>query len=191
MKRIIFFLLAIALTHYAVAQKKGKNKNSALKKTDLLYTEGIQRAQEGNYEEAISDLEQVIFLDSAYTDAYLSLGGVYNQMKNYRLAAGYYAKGIRQDSAKNKLYNLPYSINLAGSGHFQEALDAVMRYLSDPRLGEKSRMAGEYRQKCYAFAVDYEKIFALSFSFLSGMVFGTYPAWKASRIDPIRAIRGE
>jgi ABC-type antimicrobial peptide transport system permease subunit len=34
-------------------------------------------------------------------------------------------------------------------------------------------------------------LFALSFSFLSGMVFGTYPAWKASRIDPIRAIRGE
>lgn len=34
-------------------------------------------------------------------------------------------------------------------------------------------------------------LFASGFSFLSGIVFGTYPAWKASRIDPIRAIRGE
>lgn len=34
-------------------------------------------------------------------------------------------------------------------------------------------------------------LFAVAFSFLSGVVFGTYPAWKASKIDPIRAIRGE
>lgn len=34
-------------------------------------------------------------------------------------------------------------------------------------------------------------LFAAGFSFLSGIVFGTYPAWKASRIDPIQAIRGE
>lgn len=34
-------------------------------------------------------------------------------------------------------------------------------------------------------------LFALAFAFLSGIVFGTYPAWKASKIDPIRAIRGE
>lgn len=32
-------------------------------------------------------------------------------------------------------------------------------------------------------------LLALGFSFFSGIVFGTYPAWKASRIDPIRAIR--
>jgi putative ABC transport system permease protein len=32
-------------------------------------------------------------------------------------------------------------------------------------------------------------LLAIGFSFLSGIVFGTYPAWKASRIDPIQAIR--
>ena len=34
-------------------------------------------------------------------------------------------------------------------------------------------------------------LFAIGFSFLSGIVFGTYPAWKAAKTDPIRAIRGE
>ncbi len=34
-------------------------------------------------------------------------------------------------------------------------------------------------------------LFAVGFSFLSGIVFGTYPAWKASKVNPIQAIRGE
>ena len=52
-------------------------------------------------------------------------------------------------------YNLPYSINLAGKGAFDQALAAVNVFLTDSNLNETSRKAGEYRQGCYRFALDY------------------------------------
>lgn len=48
--------------------------------------------------------------------------------------------------------------------------------------------------RAFGFALSFgisssNAMLALGFSFLTGIVFGTSPAWKASRIDPIRAIR--
>ncbi|MBI1344094.1 MAG: OmpA family protein [Terrimonas sp.] len=157
MKKSIICILILASFLSCSAQKKSKSRPAAVNKTDQLYTEGINQAQAGNYLAAISSFEQVLYLDSNYNDAYLSLAGVYNQIKNYALAAQYYEKGIARDTAKNVLYNLPYSINLAGTGQFQKALKAVNLYLAHPRLGQNSRKAGEYRQRSFAFAVDYEK----------------------------------
>ncbi|NJO25736.1 MAG: flagellar motor protein MotB, partial [Bacteroidia bacterium] len=125
------------------------------KKVQQLYTTGIEQAQDGNYKAAISSLEQVVYLDSNHVDAYLSLGGVYGQLKSYDLAVEYYEKAFARDTVNTKLYRLPYSINLAGKGEFQKALDAVTEYLLNPRLGEASRKAGDYRLRCYQFAVDY------------------------------------
>jgi len=125
-------------------------------KAQKLYNEGITNAQNGIYEEAISYFQQAIYLDSNYVDAYLSLAGVYGQVKNNKLAVEYYGKAISKDTAYTKLYLLPFSINLAGTGQFQNALDAVNLYLANPKLGESSRKAGEYRQKSFEFAVDFE-----------------------------------
>ncbi len=52
-------------------------------------------------------------------------------------------------------YNLPYSINLAGKGDFEKALGAVNIFLTINNLNETSRKAGEYRQRCYQFALNY------------------------------------
>jgi outer membrane protein OmpA-like peptidoglycan-associated protein/type II secretory pathway pseudopilin PulG len=59
------------------------------------------------------------------------------------------------DSAWFKDYNLPYSINLAGNGQFQQALEAVNKFLTTPGLNEQSVKAGSYRKKTYQFALDY------------------------------------
>lgn len=126
-------------------------------KAKSLYDNGIIKAQDGDYKEAISLLQQAIYLDTFYVEAYLSLGGVYGQMKNHSLSAEYYEKAFAKDTAYTRLYKLPYSINLAGKGEFEKALIAVNEYLSNPRLGENSRKAGEYRKNSFEFAVEYEK----------------------------------
>jgi outer membrane protein OmpA-like peptidoglycan-associated protein len=46
---------------------------------------------------------------------------------------------------------------LAGIGKFQQALDAVNAFLTNPKLNEQSIKAGNYRKSCWEFAVEYEK----------------------------------
>lgn len=127
------------------------------KKIKTLYDNGILKAQDGDYNEAISYFRQAIYLDSNYVDALLSLAGVYGQTKKHELAAEYYLKAFAIDSVYTKVYKLPCSINLAGMGEFEKALQMVNEYLSNPRLGENSRKAGEFRKKSFEFAVEQEK----------------------------------
>ena len=47
-----------------------------------LYNEGMVKASEDRFDDAISYFSQAIYLDSNYVDAYLSLAGVYGQTKN-------------------------------------------------------------------------------------------------------------
>ncbi|TAL46030.1 MAG: flagellar motor protein MotB [Chitinophagaceae bacterium] len=155
MKKLFLFLITHFLFLIPFAQSYDPSKVNA--KAKALYDEGIKKAQDADYAEAISLFQQAIYLDSNYVEAFLSLGGVYGQMKNYTLAAEYYEKGIQKDTAFTKVYRLPYSINLAGKGEFEKALNVVNEYLSNPKLGENSRKAGEYRKRCFEFAVDFEK----------------------------------
>lgn len=111
----------------------------------------------GKLDEAIQALEAAVKIDNQFADAYLSLGGMYQEKKNYQAAVENFEKAKNIDSLYFKDYNLPYSINLAGMGAFDKALDAVNIFLSIGNLNESSRKAGEYRRKCYRFALDYEK----------------------------------
>ena len=154
--KIIFFVnLLLLIAGSSFAQHYDPSRIST--KAQKMYNDGITKAQDGNYNEAISFFQQAIYLEPNYVDALLSLAGVYGQMRNNEPAVEYYQKAIEKDTAYTKVYKLPYSINLAGIGQFEKALVAVSEYLDNPKLGESSRKAGEYRQKCYEFALDFEK----------------------------------
>lgn len=153
--QILFFLVCFSVSEISIAQKYDAGKVSS--KARKLYDEGIIKAQDGNYKEAISFLQQAIYLDTNYVDAYLSIAGVYGQSKNAMLAVEYYEKALQKDSVHSRLFKLPYSINLASLGRFDKALQAVNEYLANPLMGESSRKAGEYRKKCYEFALNFEK----------------------------------
>src|SRR6188768_4375677 len=118
-----------------------------------MYNEGIAKTTEDRYDDAISYFLQAIYLDSNYVDAYLSLAGVYGQTRKPDLSVEYYEKALRKDTAATKVYKLPYAINLAGTGNFDKALNTINEYLSNPKLGEASRKAGEFRKRCFEFAV--------------------------------------
>ena len=126
------------------------------KKAKALYDQALELATNDQLAEAIPLLKKAINTDKKYLDAYLSLAGVYGQMKDYGNSVLYYEKSFALDSGYTIEYKLPYSINLAGSGQFKKALLAINELLDkNPPRNSQSFKAAEYRKRCYQFAVDY------------------------------------
>lgn len=127
------------------------------KKAQELYQKAYGKMQDGDYEASIKFLQDAIKIDTKFMDAYLSIAGMYMEKKKYQDAIDWYEKAKPIDSIYFKDWNQPYSINLAGKGEFEKALEAVNTFLSIKDLNEKSRLAGEFRRKTYQFAIDYAK----------------------------------
>jgi outer membrane protein OmpA-like peptidoglycan-associated protein len=127
------------------------------KKAAQLYSKALEQAQGDDFKGGIETLLQTVKIDPNFEDAYLSLAGMYGELKNYQGAIDNYEKARAIDSNYFKDYNLPYSIDLAGKGEFAQALDAVNIFLTVTNLNETSRHAGEYRKACYQFALDYAR----------------------------------
>lgn len=133
------------------------NPDKVNKKAIPIYQKAIEHLGYGEYKEAITTLEKCIAIDKNYVDAYLSLAGAYGELKNYKAAITNYEIAKEKDSAYFKVYNLPYSINLAGEGRFEEALAAVNTFATIPNLGERSLKSLKYRKDCYTFAINYQQ----------------------------------
>lgn len=121
------------------------------------YNKGLEKAQDGKYKDAIESLQEAINKDPEYIEAYLSLAGVYGQIKDHAQSAATYEKAFALDSNYTSDYRLPYSINLAGQGQFNKALNTINALLSRHNISPNTRKAATYRQKTYQFAVDYAK----------------------------------
>ncbi|MFM7838474.1 MAG: OmpA family protein [Chitinophagaceae bacterium] len=154
MRSLLLFFSLTLLCSRSIGQYEA---TQVKKKATELYTQALAQAQEGHYREGILLLQQAIRIDGKYADAYLSLGGMYGELKNYDSAILHYEKAHSIDSNYFRDYNLPYSINLAGKGQFQKALQAINSFLHTPNLNEQSLLAANYRKKCYQFALDYGK----------------------------------
>lgn len=127
------------------------------KRAAALYEKAIAKAQEDDFKGGIVILKEAVKIDPRFLDAYLSIAGMYGEMKDYDGAIEHYIKAKGIDAEYFKDYNLPFSINLAGKGEFTKALEAVTEFLTIPNLNSQSRMAGEFRQKSYQFAIEYGK----------------------------------
>ena len=152
MKRAISILLLVCTISFAKAQyDPGKVKKKAME----LYDKALVEAQDGKFNEGIRLLNEAVKIDPAFLDAYLSIAGMYGELKNYQNSIENYDKAKSIDRNYFKDYNLPYSINLAGKGDFQAALAAVNEFLTIPDLNASSQKAAKYRQKSYSFAIEY------------------------------------
>ena len=154
MKKCCTILILLACSLYAFPQHE-YDPDKVNKKAFDLYEKGIEKARYGDYKEGIRILEEAVKIDPNFLDAYLSIGGISSEMKNYEAAIENYRKAKAIDAEYFKDYNLPYSIYFAGVGKFEKALEAVDEFLSIANLNEESRRAGEYRRKTYLFAIDY------------------------------------
>ncbi|MDX2046899.1 MAG: OmpA family protein [Chitinophagaceae bacterium] len=152
-----FLLLIIFLITAFASAAQGYDPNKVNKKAAAFYNQAIEQAQSGKFAEGITLLDKAIQADAKFVDAYLSKAGMYGEMKDYKRSVENYEKSFALDSAYSHDYKLPYSINLAGLGNFEKAIEAVDDFIMDPKLNEGSRKAADFRRKCYQFALEYQK----------------------------------
>lgn len=156
MKKICLYLITYTWLLGSFSQSYDPGK--VAKKAVALYSQAMQQVQQAHLSTAADLLKQAIEIDNKYLDAWLSLAGVYGQQKNYTASIEYYQKAFTQDADYTIEYKLPYSINLAGLGEFEKALNAINELLEkNPPKNSTSLKAAQYRKRCYEFAVDYAK----------------------------------
>src|SRR5215813_4266425 len=134
-------LICIALLAGVLA-KAQYDPDKVNKKAAQFYSKALELAQNDDFKGGIEALQQAVKIEPGYEDAYLSIAGMYGEMKNYQAAIDNYEKARAIDSNYFLDYNLPYSINLAGKGEFEKALAAVNIFLTVTNLNEQSRKAG-------------------------------------------------
>ena len=148
----LFFCIAVITTK---AQNYQPDKVNP--KAIAVYERAMVLLSDDKIKDAIPLLLGAIALDENYADAFLSVAGAYGELKNYSKAVEYYEKAKNKDSIYFNVYNLPYSINLAGLGKFEEALSAVNKFLSISNISDRSLKSAKYRKRSYEFAVDYKQ----------------------------------
>lgn len=155
MKYLLIILFCISWGNICLGQQYDPEKVN--KKAVNFYNLGLDQAQNGNYKEALEFIDKALQQDGGFVDAWLTRAGIYGEMKQYENCIAAYETAFAKAPEYSKDYKLPYAINLAGAGHFQKALDAVNEFLSNPNLNSQSIKAGEYRKRCFEFAVQYNK----------------------------------
>ncbi|MGZ3925077.1 MAG: OmpA family protein [Flavisolibacter sp.] len=160
MKNRVLTCFTVSFLYLSLPSFSQYNVSKVNKKAIESYNKAMERVQSDDYKAAIPIFQDAIQKDPNYIDAYLSLAGVYGQIKNYQQSVDAYEKAFSLDSNYTSFYRLSYSINLAGLGQFEKALNTVNSLLTRSDLDPRSRKSAEYRKSCYQFAVDFAKAHA-------------------------------
>lgn len=152
-----FFVIIILF--FWVKANNAQTYNTAIisSKAQKNYTKALTQIADGSLKDAIETLQKTINIDANYLDAYLSLAGVYGELKDYNNAIVNYEFALSKDSIYTNIYRLPYAINLAGVGKFDEALLQITKFIAIPNLGAKSVNAANYRKQNLLFAIDHKQ----------------------------------
>ena len=154
--RISYIIFILLLTSYIANAQWYDPLKVKTKATDI-YLQAITNAQNGKLPVAIKMINDALKIEPKFVDAYISVAGMYAELKDYNQSVAHYEKAFALDSVYSKPYLLPYSISLAGAGKFDNALTAVNTFLSLQKLNDRSIKAGQFRKSTYEFAIDYEK----------------------------------
>nr|WP_294993596.1 OmpA family protein [uncultured Sediminibacterium sp.] len=152
-RNILFSIIFILSTANTIAQ--GYDPEKVNPKALTQYEKAIDFLKYGETKNAVPVLLACISIDSNFLDAYLSLAGAMGELKQYQRSVTLYEKVKAKDPQYFNVYHLPYSINLAGLGRFEEALAAVNNFLAIPNLSERGIKSATYRKATYQFAIQY------------------------------------
>ena len=149
-RQLIICCAFLLLSTLSFAQTPPQSNNpKALKK----YNEALVALEDNRSADGIALLGNALQIDSNFIDAYLSLAGALGNTKQYKKAVTVYERARLKDSIYFTPYLLPYSINLAGLGQFEEALAAINQFVTLDGLSGRSLKAAQYRIKTFEFAV--------------------------------------
>ncbi len=151
-----YIIILLFLTSYTTNAQWYDPLKVKTKATDL-YLQGISNAQNGKFPAAIKFINDALKIEPKFVDAYISLAGVYADLKNFDESISHYDKAFALDGEYSRSSLLPYSISLAGAGKFDKSLEAVNSFLAIPKLNDRSIKAAEFRKKTYEFAIDHAK----------------------------------
>ena len=153
--KYLLFIVIIFCSKIAISQTYQPEKVN--QKAIIIYEKAIEKLRDGDTKQAIPLLQKCIAQDANYVDAYLSLAGAFGELKNYKAAINNYEIARSKDNNYFKVYNLPYAINLAGEGRFNEALTAIDLFLLTSNLGDRSIKSAKYRKATFEFAINYQQ----------------------------------
>lgn len=153
MKKIL--LLVFLAASFLQSRSQWYDPEKVDHKATTIYLLAVNKASNGDYNTSIKMINESLKIDPKFVDAYLSLAGIYAEMKNYTSSVTNFEKAFSLDTVYSKDFYLPYSISLAGCGRFTDALNAVDHFLSNQKLNDRSIKAAEFRKKTYEFAINY------------------------------------
>ncbi|MEI9935254.1 MAG: hypothetical protein WDM71_10495 [Ferruginibacter sp.] len=154
LKSFFIFLSLLFTALFSKAQWYDPNKVNP-KAVDI-YLQSTDAVDQGNYKDALIDMNKALKIDPKYLGVYLSRAAVYATLKDYTSSIADFEKAIALDPVYSATFLLSYSISLAGGGEFQKALNAVDTFLMIPNINQYSIKAANYRKTTYEFALDYE-----------------------------------
>jgi outer membrane protein OmpA-like peptidoglycan-associated protein len=155
--KILTPLLTCFLATSAVVSSAQYDQSRIDKKAIEANAKGLEKIDSEKWSDAIESFREAIRRDPNYIDPYLSLAGVYGQLKQYNESVATYEKGLGIDTNYTSIFRLPYAINLAGAGQFAKALAVTDALLANPKLPASTRKAAEYRRKSFQLAVDFAR----------------------------------
>jgi outer membrane protein OmpA-like peptidoglycan-associated protein/tetratricopeptide (TPR) repeat protein len=153
----LFLLFFIFHFSFLISYSQWYDPEKVNPKAAEVFMSAIEDADNYKYPQAIAKINQAINMEPKFVNAYLSMAGIYANMKKYDSSVYFFEKSIALDSVYSATYFLPYSISLAGAGQFEKALNAVNAFLKNDKLNQQSIKAGSYRKSTYEFAIDYAK----------------------------------
>jgi outer membrane protein OmpA-like peptidoglycan-associated protein/Tol biopolymer transport system component len=120
------------------------------------YGKAVEKIQDGDLSAAMQLVEAALKLDPNFVDAYLSLGGLNAEKKQYKKAVELHTAARKIDSAYCIEYNLPFAQALCGAGEFEKAAVVVAVFLQQPNLKSNAEKLGNKWKRSIDFALDWK-----------------------------------
>ncbi|MDY0093294.1 MAG: tetratricopeptide repeat protein [Candidatus Vecturithrix sp.] len=142
-----FFVLSFTYSPRLVAQEIGQHAHGVAREH---YYQGVFYGKQGNYLEAILELEQAIQTNPGYADAYNALAVVYHRQKQYEHAIANYLLAIETDPGHVKA-RTNLAMVYAEQGHARKALQQLEQVLEhDPSYEPAQKLLDSVKKKAEA-----------------------------------------